>query len=46
MIEITTSPNSGHTAMVLRTYAQNWQSRTSHVHRTLTEMPEGGSGNE
>ena len=34
----TSSPNSEHTAMVLRTSAQIQQSRTSYVRRTLDEM--------
>jgi len=32
------SPNSGHTATVLRTSAQIRQSRTSHVRRMLSEI--------
>jgi len=39
---LATSDNSGHTAMVLCTSTQIWQSRTSHVRRTLSEiMAEG-----
>ncbi|MDF2958175.1 MAG: hypothetical protein OD814_001797 [Candidatus Alkanophagales archaeon MCA70_species_1] len=38
-LDMSTSPNSGHTAAVLRTYAKIRQSRTSYVRGTLSEMP-------
>jgi len=36
---IALSPNSGHTATVLRTFSQIRQSRTSYVRHPLSEMP-------
>jgi len=39
-----TSPNSGHTATVLRTYAQIRLCRTSHFRKTLYDIPPASKG--